>query len=69
MKDSAWVRLIIMNIQYTMKNLSLILKKIFSKMSKTTRQRFTHSGSSGLEDALCVKRCLVVLAILENIFC
>ena len=27
MKDSAWVRLIIMNIQYTMKNLSLILKK------------------------------------------
>ena len=35
MKDSAWVRLIIMNIQYTMKNLSLILKKyIFLKWPK-----------------------------------
>ena len=48
MKDSAWVRLIIMNIQYTMKNLSLILKNIFPKMAKKTRQRFTHSASSGL---------------------
>ena len=34
MKDSAWVRLIIMNIKYTKKNLSLILKNIFSKMAK-----------------------------------
>ena len=27
MKDSAWLRLIIINTKYTMKNLSLILKK------------------------------------------
>ena len=34
-------------IKYKKKNLSLILKNIFSKMAKTTRQRFTLSASSG----------------------
>ena len=52
MNDSAWLRLIIINAKYTMKNLSLILKRYIFQP----------------EDALCVKRCLVVLAILENIY-
>ena len=69
MKDSAWVRLIIIIIKYD-EEPKPHTKKLFSKKAKTTRQRFTHSASSGcaMQDALCVKRCLVVLAFFENIF-
>ena len=49
MKDSAWVRLIIIIIKFTMNYLRLMLKNIYIfKKAKTTRQRFTHSASSGL---------------------
>ena len=64
------LRLMIIVIKCTMKNLSLILKYLnkFSKQAKTKRR-----ASSGLriirpEDARGVKRRLFVLASFENIF-